>query len=150
MQCHRVDEAEKIFSKVKKKTIYMFGAMFTGKSSIDLSSMIKERISCKLGYVSNGMSAKVFDLFDQMSVKADAVILITFFNACADLLTDNAKKRGREVFRQLPRTVVDNEKLMTSAIDMLMKFGDVADAEQVFDSLKTKNVFTYGAMMKGN
>jgi hypothetical protein len=95
------------------------------------------------------MSDIVIRLFDQMSLEADAVILITFFNACADQLTEHAKKRGRDVVRQLSNTFRADVKVMNSAIDMLMKFGDVTDAEHIFDSLKTRTVVTYGAMMKG-
>jgi pentatricopeptide repeat protein len=96
------------------------------------------------------MPEKVVHLFDQMLLKADAVILMLFFNACADLVNEHAKKRGREVLKQLPRALLNNDKLMRSAVDMLMKFGDVDEAEQVFHSMKTKSVFTYAAMMKGN
>ena len=33
---------------------------------------------------------------------------------------------------------------------MLMKFGDVAGAERLFEGLKRKNVVSYGALMTGN
>lgn len=34
VQCQRVDEAEKIFSQIKNKTIYMYGAIFQGSFSV--------------------------------------------------------------------------------------------------------------------
>jgi hypothetical protein len=33
---------------------------------------------------------------------------------------------------------------------MLFKFGDVKRAEDVFESIKNKDIISYGAMMNGN
>ena len=98
------------------------------------------------------MAMKVLDLFGEMSVKPDAVIIIILFNACAKLATDQAKNIGKKILQQqeLSRMFLEDEKLVNSAIDMLMKFGDVTDAERLFQSTKKKTIVTYGAMMKGN
>lgn len=85
----------------------------------------------------------------QMSMKPNEVILISILNACTKLANEHAKKLGKEILRQFPKIFLEHEKLMTSAIDMLMKFGDVADAEYLFQTIKIKHPSTYGAMMKG-
>jgi pentatricopeptide repeat protein len=85
-----------------------------------------------------------------MPLKPNVVILLIFFHACAELANDQAKKRGKAVLQQLPQAFLTDVNLMTSAINMLMKFGEVTDAEKVFHSMTTKNIVTYGAMMKGN
>ncbi|CAF4590753.1 unnamed protein product, partial [Rotaria magnacalcarata] len=49
----------------------------------------------------------------------------------------------------MPENYRNNNITSTSAIDMLMKFGDVESAERIFRLMKTKNIITYGAMVKG-
>ncbi|CAF4374437.1 unnamed protein product, partial [Rotaria magnacalcarata] len=49
----------------------------------------------------------------------------------------------------MPENYRNNNITSTSTIDMLMKFGDVESAEQIFRSIKAKDFITYGAMVKG-
>lgn len=102
-----------------------------------------------LGYISNGKPERVLDLFERMPLEPDAVILTILFNACGELSTERAKQRGKGVLAHLPQAFRDDSMLMNSAIDMLMKFGDVADAEQVFQSVTVRTKFMCGTMMKG-
>ncbi|CAF1433559.1 unnamed protein product, partial [Rotaria magnacalcarata] len=72
------------------------------------------------------------------------------FNACAKLCNDRAMKIGKELLAKMPENYRNDNITSTSVIDMLMKFGDVESAERIFRSIKTKNIITYGAMVKGN
>ena len=85
-----------------------------------------------------------------MSLKPDEVIITIVFNACAKFANPHAMKLGKELLEQLPKTFLERENLITSAIDMLMKFGDVVHAERLFQLIKKKTIVTYGTMMKGN
>ena len=49
----------------------------------------------------------------------------------------------------MPNGFRNDNVVLTSAIDMLMKFGDVRSAERMFELIKKKNIVTYGAMMNG-
>ncbi|CAF4564164.1 unnamed protein product, partial [Rotaria magnacalcarata] len=49
----------------------------------------------------------------------------------------------------MPENYRNDNIISTSAIDMLMKFGDVKRAEQTFRSIKAKDAATYGALMNG-
>ncbi|CAF4412449.1 unnamed protein product, partial [Rotaria magnacalcarata] len=49
----------------------------------------------------------------------------------------------------MPEDYRNNNITTNSAIDMLMKFGDVESAERIFLSIKAKDIITYGAMVKG-
>jgi pentatricopeptide repeat protein len=89
------------------------------------------------------------DLFDHISSKADATLFTIAFSACTDLRNDRALQLGRTLLDKLPSEFLDDTILMNSAINMLMKFGDVAHAERLFQKLKKKSIVTYGAMMKG-
>ncbi|CAF2092687.1 unnamed protein product [Rotaria magnacalcarata] len=122
MQCHDIDQAQKIFSSVKNKTVHMYGAMF------------KE---------------KVIELFETISVEVDEVLIIILFNACAKLCNSQAIKLGRDTLNRLPISFLRNPTLVNSAIDMSMKFGDVNQAENLFEKIQKKTLVTYGAMMQG-
>ena len=103
-----------------------------------------------LGYISNGMPERVPELFDKMSVKPDEVAMTLLFNAFAKLTDANAIKNGRAVLKRMSSSFLGNDYLVNSAVDMLMKFGDVAGAERLFEGLKRKNVVSFGALMKGS
>jgi predicted Zn-dependent protease len=96
------------------------------------------------------MPEKVIQMFDTMSVQPDEVIAIILFNACAKVADPRAVKLGRTVLSELPAAFLDNSILMNSATDMLMKFGEVNEAEQLFKKIKRKNSIVYGAMMQGH
>ncbi|CAF3356567.1 unnamed protein product [Rotaria socialis] len=129
MQCHDIDQAQKIFSSVKNKTVHMYGAMFKG-------------------YISNNMPEKIIELFETISVEVDEVLIIILFNACAKLCNSQAIKLGRDTLNRLPVSFLRNPTLVNSAIDMLMKFGDVNQAENLFEKMQKKTLITYGAMMQ--
>jgi len=85
-----------------------------------------------------------------MIIQPDAVTLTIIFNACAQVNDDRARKIGYKLLDQMANDFRNNTILLTSAIHMLMRFGDVKCAEQLFQSIKKTDVISYGAMMKGN
>jgi pentatricopeptide repeat protein len=96
------------------------------------------------------MPEKVLEMFDTMSVQPDEVIGTILFNACAKVADPRAVKLGKSMLTQPPAAFFDNSILMNSATDMLMKFGEVNEAEQLFKKIKRKNSIVYGAMMQGH
>ncbi|CAF1650844.1 unnamed protein product, partial [Rotaria magnacalcarata] len=125
-----VESAERIFRSIKAKDIITYGAMVKG-------------------YVGNEMFEKALDLFEQIDIELGDVAYTIVFNACAKLCNDRAMKIGKELLAKMPENSRNNNITTNSAIDMLMKFGDVESAERIFRSIKTKNIITYGAMVKG-
>ncbi|CAF4797372.1 unnamed protein product, partial [Rotaria socialis] len=100
------------------------------------------------GYIGNEIVDKALDLFEQIDVKLDDVTYIVVFNACAKLCNDRAMKIGKELLAKMPENYRNHNVISTSAINMLMKFGDIESAERIFRSIKTKNIITYNATMK--
>jgi pentatricopeptide repeat protein len=95
------------------------------------------------------MSDKALDLFKQMPFNLDDMNYTILFNACAQLSNDRAKQIGRKLLHQMPKQFETNNYIQSSAIDMLMKFGDIKNAEHLFQMNKKKSIVTYGAMMNG-
>ena len=85
-----------------------------------------------------------------MTLKSDEVIIISVLNACAKLTDENAIRRGLELLRQIPKHYFQHAKLVTTAIDMLMRFHRVQEAETLFETMKNKTIVTYRSMMNGS
>ena len=130
MQCKDVDRAEDIFFVADRS------------SPVSISAMMK-------GYVTNGMPSKALRLFEQSSIKPDQVTLTILFNACAKAADARAKEIGRNFLAPFADENLDDEKLINSAIDMFMKFGDIDRAERLFGGMKKRWIRTYGTMMQG-
>jgi hypothetical protein len=95
------------------------------------------------------MPNKAIDIFERISERANNIILSIFFNACAESADDRAHRLGNQVFQQLPAMCKNEIAVTGTVLRMLMKFGQVKDAEELFQSSKGKNLVMYGAMMHG-
>jgi ribosomal protein L18E len=76
------------------------------------------------------------------------VIVVILFNACAKLCNAHSVKFGKDVLNRLPKSFLQHQTLNTSAINMLMKFGQVKDAERLFEQVMNKTIVNYGSMMQ--
>src|SRR5689334_10019518 len=95
------------------------------------------------------MCDKTLDLFEQIALNLNDVTYTIVFNACAQLSNDRARTIGKKLLDQIPKHFQNDNVVLTSAIDMLMRFGDVTGAEHLFQIIKKKYIITYGAMMNG-
>ena len=95
------------------------------------------------------MYDKTLDLFEQLPFNPDDVTYTVVLNACAQLCDDRAKQMGMKLLKHISSHFQNNPTVLTSAIDMLMRFGDVTNAERLFGRMTNKNIITYGAMMNG-
>ena len=94
------------------------------------------------------MFDKALDLYEQMSVKPNNVIYTLTFRACAELASDRAIRIGETLLAQILQTSAPDNIVLSSAIHMLMKFGNTKQAEHLFQSIKDKDITTYASMMK--
>jgi pentatricopeptide repeat protein len=95
------------------------------------------------------MSEKALDLFEEMPFNPNDVIYTIIFNACAQLANDRAMGIGKKLLDQMPDSFRNNNIILNSVIHMLMKFGDVNNAEHIFELIKKKDIVTYISMMNG-
>ncbi|CAF1264235.1 unnamed protein product [Adineta steineri] len=130
MKFNDIQNAEKLFGMIKNKDIITYGSMMKG-------------------YMENKEYDKVLDLFEQMPLKSDHIIAVLVFNASAQLMNDRAKQIGRQLLYQMPKHFHGDTVVLTSVIDMLMKFNDVTTAEHYFKMIKKKDVVAYSVLMNG-
>ncbi|CAF4364978.1 unnamed protein product, partial [Rotaria sordida] len=122
-----VENAENLFRMMERKDVIAYNAMMKG-------------------YVENKMYEKTLDLFEQLPFPLHNFGYTIIFNACAQLLNDRAKQIGRKLLQQMPQHFHNDNIIITSALDMLMKFGDVENAENLFRMMERKDVIAYNAM----
>ena len=95
------------------------------------------------------MSEKALDLFERMSPDPNNVIYIIIFNACAQLKNTRGISVGKKLLNEIFNKSETNNVVLSSAIYMLMSFGDVKSAEHLFEFIKKNDLATYNSMMKG-
>ncbi|CAF4818458.1 unnamed protein product, partial [Rotaria magnacalcarata] len=95
------------------------------------------------------MFERALDLFEQIHLNFDSVTYTVVFNACAGLANDRAMKIGRKLLDEMPEHYRNDVVVLTSAMHMLMKFGDIQSAERIFRSNKKKDIITYNALING-
>ena len=101
------------------------------------------------GCVENDVPEKALDLFEEMTEAPDQVILTIVFSACAALENKRAVELGNTLLDKLPKNKDRHLILVTAAITMLMKFGQVKQAEDLFHSLSDKDAIIHSTMIKG-
>ncbi|CAF2097988.1 unnamed protein product [Rotaria magnacalcarata] len=161
MKFGNIQNAERVFELIQKKDVIAYGAMIKGyvdNEMFEKALDLFEHMNCELNndmytkafrYVDNEMFEKALDLFEEMSLVKNDVIYTTAFSACAKLGNDRAIKIGNKLLDELPDNCKSSTTTLNSALHMLMKFGNIQNAERVFKLIPKKSVITYGAMMKG-
>jgi len=94
------------------------------------------------------MAHKAIDLFNEIK-NPNEICLTLLFNACAQLETEEALNLTKKISKNLEKSMYSNVRLSASLLDALMKCGDVAYAQSLFNALTKKSKEMYGAMMKG-
>lgn len=130
MECGKVEQAEQIFNNLRRRTDVLHGAMMKG-------------------YISNKLPEKALHLYQAVQDKPNSILINIALSACSKLSTDHALKVGRQLIAKVVANFKNDEILNNSAIDTLMKFGDVQEAENLFSRIPKKNIIAYGAMMQG-
>ncbi|CAF1644608.1 unnamed protein product, partial [Adineta ricciae] len=146
MQCGDIRSAETLFHDTKTKVPSMYGAMMKGDLfHVHVSIKIEQVL---VGYLTNNEAQKAFEVFHQIQTPSE-VNLVVFFQVCADLKTQRALDAMKKVSQQTRKTFHSNHRLVTSLLNALVECEDVEHAEKIFETIKTKQLPMYGAMMKG-
>ena len=95
------------------------------------------------------MPQKVIASFEQMPVKADNVLMTILFNACARAATPTAVTLGNDLLTRRPANFFEHDHLVNSTLDMLMKFGQLKQAESLWTQMKRRDSVSYAVLMNG-
>lgn len=100
-----------------------------------------------LGYLENNKPEKALDIFETLLETANDVSYIIAFHACASLRDERSMKLGKRLIHEIPIVYKKNPAVLNSMLKMLMTFGQVEEAEQLFVTIEKKTLKNYEAMM---
>lgn len=101
-----------------------------------------------VGYIKNSEPNAAITLFHHIQNPTE-VSFNLFFNACAQVGTEESLELAKKTFAEMPKHVHSNVYVLTSMLDVSMKCGDVTYAECLFNQSSKKESAMYGVMMKG-
>ena len=84
-----------------------------------------------------------------MTIIPDRYLVIISLTICANLANERSMKLGRKIFSEVHEKYSQDTNVMNSALNMFVKIGDLDKAKELFTSMKSKDIVTYGAMIKG-
>ena len=106
-------------------------------------------IGVRIGLIWNDRHEEALTLFEQMTIIPDKILFTIVFSLCADVCNDRSMKLGRKIFSKMPEKYFKDTIVMNSALNMFLTIGDMDKAKELFTSIKSKDLVSYGAMMKG-
>jgi pentatricopeptide repeat protein len=130
-KCGTIEEAQRVFNKMSAHDVVSWTAMI-------------------LGYAKCGEGHKALALYQQMQqegVKPNCVTFVGVLNACASVL---ALKEGQQVHEQINESGFESDVFVgNSLVNMYTKCGSIEEAWRVFNSMPTRNVVAWTAMISG-
>ncbi|KAL0559867.1 hypothetical protein IC582_000247 [Cucumis melo] len=174
-KCSKMNEANKVFERIKKKDVVSWNAMVTGYSQIgsfdsalSLFKMMQEE-DIKLdvitwsaviaGYAQKGHGFEALDVFRQMQLyglEPNVVTLVSLLSGCASV---GALLYGKQTHAYVIKNILnlnwsdkgDDMLVLNGLIDMYAKCKSYRVARNIFDSIagKDKDVVTWTVMIGG-
>lgn len=89
------------------------------------------------------------DLVDQMKFTPDSYTVTMIFSACAKVNDVRAKEIGMKLFDTMSNYLNADVVALNVALNMFMSFDEISRAETLFNSMKQKNIVSYGTLLKG-
>ncbi|KAM1516046.1 hypothetical protein ACFXTH_015065 [Malus domestica] len=130
-KCGRMDDARKVFERIEQRNVVCWTSMIAGYAQ---SRSFKEAIKLFRGMQLDG-------------VEADAAMVACVISACGH---SGALDHGRWVHTYCERSVFyTNISVKNALIDMYSKCGDIIRALGIFHDMRTRDVFTWTAMITG-
>ncbi|KAJ9707830.1 hypothetical protein PVL29_000075 [Vitis rotundifolia] len=130
-KCGFVHSANKIFEKIKEKSLVTWNSMICGFSQ-------------------NGYSVEAITLFDQMymnCVKMDRLTFLSVIQACSHL---GYLEKGKWVHHKLITYGLRKDSYLDTALtDMYSKCGELQMAHGVFDCMSERSIVSWSVMIAG-
>lgn len=146
MRCGDVAQARALFDRSSDKVSPMYGALMKGTR---LSSLREKNVRLySSGYIDRQMPSEAIDLFRRVE-HPDEAAYVLLCKACALVHTSEAFELTRNLASHIPEQFKGSVKLSTALIHVLMKSGDMATAQSVYDQSNNKSQEMQAVMMKG-
>ncbi|MCO5602569.1 hypothetical protein L7F22_056703 [Adiantum nelumboides] len=132
VKCGALVEAQKAFDKLPLRSVVAWTALIAG-------------------YCQQGHSEEALDCFDQMrheGLNPDAMTFTCVLKACG---STGAEDKGKEIHAEIMRGrfLEKGSDLGNAMVDMYAKCGALEKAQEVFDMLPKRDVFSWTALIGG-
>lgn len=130
-KCGHLDESQRLFDEMPSRNVVSWSAMITAYAQGDCPNE----------------ALTLFEEMEKTGVKPNWATIVSVLSACAHL---GALERGRHIHMYIDRSKMKVDSIIgTALIDMYAKCGCIDDAFRIFDSLTSKDVFSWTAMIGG-
>ncbi|XVF37835.1 hypothetical protein REPUB_Repub20aG0045200 [Reevesia pubescens] len=162
VQENEIEEAYELFEKMPRKDVVSWTTMIMGFSAkgqtdkaVELFRMMPEKDNVAWtalisGFVSNEMYEEAFRWFVEMhqnSVKPNSLTLSSLLSASANSAILN---HGQQIHALAIKMCLEFDlSIQNSLVSMYSKCGNIADACQVFMSIKEPNIVSFNSMITG-
>ncbi|KAH7294255.1 hypothetical protein KP509_28G062700 [Ceratopteris richardii] len=131
-KCGKVDEAESVFDRISILNVVSWNALITG-------------------YVENGFDNEALKCFEQMQcegVSPDSLTCVCSLRACSNM---QWLSKGRWLHIQIEkRGLLEGEDTVgNTLVDMYAKCGSMAEAHQIFGSLRSRDIVAWNSLIGG-
>lgn len=99
--------------------------------------------------IDNDQLDEALELIQQIDVPLNDFLLNSIFGLCSSLRNSVTRKLAEDLFNKYESNIEKNPILLTSALNMFLRFGDIERAENLFSRIKTSNLITLGTMING-
>lgn len=130
-KCGDLESAKLMFNSMPKRDVLSYTSMLSGLAN--------------LGYYQESLA--LFRKVQSEKIEPDEIMLVNVLSACAQT---GALDRGKYIHLLIDRLKINCDVVLgTALVDMYAKCGALRLALQVFENLRTRNVFTWNAMIGG-
>lgn len=101
------------------------------------------------GLADNNRCQEALDFFKTTNITKNEYTFSILFKICTDSADQRSLEFGQLIFDRMPKKFHNNSVVITSALQMFVKCGNISKAEQLFNTIQNKNLFTFSVMMNG-
>ncbi|MCO5596433.1 hypothetical protein L7F22_050496 [Adiantum nelumboides] len=131
VSCDCFDDAEVVFSRISKPSVYTWNAILTAHSQSGSIDAVFEAL-CKML---------------QSGLKPDRVTMLCVLRACSNT---GSGEKGRLAHEGIIRSDVNLDLILGSAlVDMYAKCGNLEDAKKILVDLPNRDIVSWGALIAG-
>ncbi|KAH6558457.1 hypothetical protein KP509_1Z062400 [Ceratopteris richardii] len=130
-KCGRLEEAQKVFDMLDKRTVFSWGSLMAG-------------------YVQHGHANYTLQLFERLQAEKIQLNVIIYSSALKACNHSGNLKQGRIVHDSIVQSGLQSDLILDNTlIDMYAKCGSVAEAHNVFYSMPKPDIVSWGALIAG-
>ena len=89
------------------------------------------------------------NFFKEINITPDEYTFSILFKICIQIADQRSLEFGELIFNRMPKKFHNNIVIITAALQMFIKCGEISKAEELFNRIENKNLFTYSVMMNG-